>query len=118
MPLPHIDLSFLERFCHGDRSRMAKYIHLYLAEAPALFAELQQAANDQDAAQVASTAHNLRPMMHQMGAQRLMDLLTTLEERAKEEEATAVALLVQDVVRMSAEVEAELNTALDQLSAT
>ena len=97
---------------------MAKYIRLYLAEAPALFAELQQAADDQNAAQVAASAHDLRPMMHQMGAQRLMDVLTTLEERAKEEEATAMALLVQDVVRMSTEVEAELRNALDQLSAT
>ena len=113
-----VDLAFLERFCQGDRSRMAKYIRLYLAEAPALFAELQQAADDQNAAQVAASAHDLRPMMHQMGAQRLMDVLTTLEERAKEEEATAMALLVQDVVRMSTEVEAELRNALDQLSAT
>lgn len=113
---PHIDLSFLDRFCNGDRSRMAKYIALYLAEASALFAELQQAANDQDAAQVAATAHNLRPMMHQMGAQRVMDLLTTLEERAKEDEATAIALLVQDAVKMSAEVETELRAALDRFS--
>ncbi len=116
--LAHIDLSFLERFCQGDRSRMAKYIRLYLAEAPALYAELQQAAGDQDAAQVAATAHNLRPMMHQMGAHRLMDLLTSVEERANEEEATAIALLVQDAMRMSTEVETALRTELDRMSAT
>ena len=115
---PHIDLSFLDRFCNGDRSRMAKYIALYLAEAPAIFAELQQAARDQDAAQVTAMAHNLRPMMHQMGAQRLMDLLTSVEERANEEEATAIALLVQDAILMSAEVETELRAELVRLSAT
>ena len=115
---PHIDLSFLDRFCQGDRLRMAKYIALYLAEAPAIFAELQQAARDQDVEQVAATAHNLRPMMHQMGAQRLMDLLTSVEERANEEEATAIALLVQDAMRMSAEVETALRAELVRLSAT
>jgi len=113
-----VDLAFLERFCQGDRSRMAKYIALYLAEAPAIFQELQRAAEDNEAGQVAATAHNLRPMMHQMGAQRLMDVLTTLEERAQAEELTATGLLVQDALRMAAEVEGELRAALAGLSNT
>ncbi|MBL7945229.1 MAG: Hpt domain-containing protein [Flavobacteriales bacterium] len=114
---PHIDLSFLERFCQGDRLRMAKYIALYLAEAPAIFAELQQGAREQDVAQVAAAAHNLRPMMHQMGAQRLMDLVTSVEERANEDETTAIALLVQDAMRMATEVETALRAELGRLSA-
>lgn len=97
---------------------MAKYIALYLAEAPALFAELAQASDGLEPAQVAAAAHNLRPMMHQMGAQRLMDLLSTIEERASAGEAAGVALLVQDALMMSTAVNEELHVVHTRLSAS
>ncbi|HEY0977655.1 MAG TPA: Hpt domain-containing protein [Flavobacteriales bacterium] len=110
MPSP-IDLSFLERFCNGDRARMARYIALYLSEAPALFTELEMHALSDDAEALAATAHSIRPMAHQMGAQELMEALTTLEERVRTEGVQACTALIEDVLARSAEADAALQQA-------
>ena len=43
MDAPLSDLAYLERFCKGDRARMEKYIRIYLAGAPELFAKMDAA---------------------------------------------------------------------------
>lgn len=116
MPDQHIDLSYLERFCQSDRSRMAKYIALYLAEAPAIISQLEQASAEMDATRIAASAHSMRPMMHQMGALQLMSMLTTIEERAEAEESTALTLLVKIALKLANEVDMELRSALARIT--
>lgn len=110
------DLAFLERFCQGDRARMVKYIDLYLAEAPAYFAQLEQALVADDAAQLAAAAHDLRPMMHQMGAPHLMALLTDVEARAKAEGAVACTPLVGKVLALREAMDGALRDARSTLA--
>ncbi|MEO8067415.1 MAG: Hpt domain-containing protein [Flavobacteriales bacterium] len=109
MESTHTDLAYLERFCKGDRSRMEKYVHMYLQGAPDLFQKLKALLDDGDGEGLVVAAHSLRPQVNYMGAQRLFDLLTTIEERARGEGAAPCALLVQEAMDMNAKVMAELS---------
>ena len=102
------DLEYLERFCKDDRTRMERYISMYLQGAPDLFAKLTEAlaANDGDA--LAISAHSLRPQVNYMGAQRLFDMLTALEHRARAEGAAACTGMVHEVLELNGNVMAEL----------
>lgn len=111
MPTGPIDLSYLERFCQGDRARMVKYIDLYLAEAPAGFKELEQAATVLEAGPLAAAARSLRPMAQQMGALRLMEVLSEVEGLARSEGATACEALMEEALSLSAQVNSALRAA-------
>ncbi len=108
MATKHTDLGYLERFCKGDRSRMEKYIGMYLQGAPDLFTRLQalQAAGDGEGLAVA--AHSLRPQVNYMGAQGLFDLLTSVEQQARAEGAAACADQVTEALALNEKVMAEL----------
>lgn len=108
MDAPLTDLAYLERFCKGDRGRMEKYIAMYLQGAPDLFAKLNSALSEGDAEALAVSAHSIRPQVNYMGAQRLFDMLTTLEQRARSEGAAACAALVNEVHDLNEKVMAEL----------
>lgn len=102
-----IDLAYLERFSKGDRSRMAKYIGLYLDGAPALFARLSDCQARGDAEGLGIAAHSLRTQVNLMGAGRLHELLTAIERdtgtlgAAGCESAVREALMVNDRVMAS-----------------
>ncbi|MEO8591042.1 MAG: Hpt domain-containing protein [Flavobacteriales bacterium] len=108
MESTHTDLAYLERFCKGDRSRMEKYVQLYLQGAPALFANLDRALRAGDGEGLAVAAHSLRPQVNYMGAQRLFDLLTALETCARVEGASACADQVRECTALNGKVMAEL----------
>ncbi len=105
-----IDLTFLERFCNGDRARMTRYVGMYLEGAPAMFDRLAglQEAGDTDGLVVA--AHSLRPQVHYMGAQALFDLLTVVETRARAEGAAACREAVPAAIALNATVMDELRS--------
>ena len=105
---PHTDLAYLERFCKGDRSRMEKYVLMYLQGAPDLFQKLKSLLDSGDGGSLAVAAHSLRPQVNYMGAQRLFELLTMIEDRARGEGATACAPLVQEAMDLNKNVMAEL----------
>lgn len=107
-----IDLGYLERFCKGDRSRMEKYIRMYLDASPGLFAQLQERLSAGDAEALAVSAHSLRPQVNYMGAQPLFDLLTAIELLARAEGAAACASQVEEALGLNAQVMAELRSAL------
>ena len=109
---PLTDLSYLERFCKGDRSRMEKYIRMYLEASPGLFAQLQGRLSIGDAEAMAVSAHSLRPQVNYMGAQELFDLLTAIEQRARTEGANACSEQVADALGLNEKVMAELRSAL------
>jgi HPt (histidine-containing phosphotransfer) domain-containing protein len=107
-----IDLVYLERFCKGDRSRMEKYIRMYLDASPGLFGQLAGKVATGDAEGLAVTAHSLRPQVNYMGAQKLFDLLTVIEQRARLEGAVACASQVTEACALNENVMAELRSAL------
>ncbi len=110
--MAHTELGYLERFCKGDRSRMEKYIRMYLDASPGLFAQLRERQAADDAEALAVSAHSLRPQVNYMGAQRLFDLLTTIEQRARTEGAVACAAQVTEASDLNEIVMAELRCAL------
>jgi HPt (histidine-containing phosphotransfer) domain-containing protein len=110
--VPITDLAYLERFCKGDRSRMEKYIHMYLHGAPELFAKLDVLLTAGDAESLAVAAHSLRPQVNYMGAERLFDLLTSIEQLARGEGAAACADQVKEALALNEKVMAELRSQL------
>ncbi len=108
MDAPLSDLAYLERFCKGDRARMEKYLRMYLEGAPGLFARMGDALAAQDGEALAVAAHSARPQVNYMGAQKLFDLLTTLEEKARGEGASACHALVKEATVLNEKVMAEL----------
>lgn len=112
---PHIDLAYLERFCKGDRARMGKYIRLYLEGAPSLFRALPASLKAGDGPGLAMAAHSLRTQVNLMGAQRLFELLTAIEEKAHAEGSAACANQVAEAMALSEQVMEELQAALTRV---
>lgn len=108
----HIDLAYLERFCKGDKTRMEKYIKLYVDGAPALFDVLRSRSEAGDGEGLAVAAHTLRAQVNLMGAAHLFALLTTIEEQARAEGSAACEAHVSEALAASAQVMAELQAAL------
>ncbi len=106
--MAHTDLGYLERFCKGDRARMEKYIRMYLEASPGLFAQLRERQAGGDAEALAISAHSLRPQVNYMGAQRLFDLLTSIEQQARGEGAAACTDAVKEALELNGMVMAEL----------
>lgn len=109
-----MDLGYLERFCKGDRSRMEKYIRMYIDASPGLFADLAVKATAGDADGLALAAHSLRPQVNYMGAQHLLEALTMIEQKARAEGTAACAELIARLPGMNETVMAELRSALGQ----
>lgn len=112
MGSPHIDLAYLERFCKGDRSRMEKYVQMYLHGAPDLFAKLSGLFEAGDAEGLAVAAHSLRPQVNYMGAQGLFDLLTSIEQVARTEGTSACARKVKEALALNELVLSQLRAQL------
>jgi HPt (histidine-containing phosphotransfer) domain-containing protein len=108
MDAPLTDLAYLERFCKSDRARMEKYIQMYLIGAPDLFEKMNSALAAQDGESLAVAAHSARPQVNYMGAQKLFDLLTALEQQARADGASACHALVKEAMDLNEKVMAEL----------
>lgn len=106
--MAYTDLGYLERFCKGDRSRMEKYISMYLQGAPDLFAKLETLCAMGDGDGLAVAAHSLRPQVNYMGAHRIFDLLTVIEQQARTQGAAACAAQVSEALSLNEMVMTEL----------
>lgn len=109
-----IDLGYLERFCRGDRSRMEKYIRMYIDASPGQFADLAAKVAAGDAEGLALATHSLRPQVNYMGAHHLFEALTTIEQKAREHGAAACAEEIARSQSLNERVVDELRTALSQ----
>jgi hypothetical protein len=109
MDHPSIDLSYLSRFCKEDRSRMERYVTMYLQGSPALFTDLVAKLEAGDSEGLAMAAHSLRPQVNYMGAQQVFDLLTGIEADARAKGTAACVEAVRECQRLNEAVIAELN---------
>jgi hypothetical protein len=110
--VPLTDLSDLQQFCKGDRARMEKYIRMYLSTATTSFAQLGERLSADDAAGLALVAHSLRPQVIHMGARTVIDKLAAIEQCARTEGTAACKPLIDEVLALSAQVDAELRSQL------
>ncbi len=109
----HTDLTYLNEVCAGDGAQIRRYILAYLDRSPVLFAELMAKANAGDAKGLSLSAHSLRPLAIYMGAQRLFDLLTDIEQEAPKEGAAACIEKVHDSCALNEHVMRELRAGTD-----
>ena len=110
--VPSIDPAYLSTFCKGDRARMERYIRQYLDSSPAAFAQLAEKLSADDAEGLAFVAHSLRPQATFMGAQAILELLSSIEQRARAEGAAACTELVKSLAPLCEQVHTELRTLL------
>lgn len=107
----HTDLSYLDRLYKGDRSRIAQWVDIYLEEIPGHLQRLAECVQRDDREGLSAIVHDLRPHMHYLGAQRMLDLLARLDHEAKTTGAASCAPALQELVAESGTVAAELRIA-------
>ena len=89
---PHIDLTFLDNFCEGNRAKMKKYILIFLDSVPVFISKLNVAMTEFDAEEIASQVHGFKTKFAMMGMEQARLLGTQLEAdcRAELPEKTVV----------------------------
>jgi len=94
---------------------LARVITLYLQEAPAQLAALQEAVAQGDAGRVEEVAHGLKGSSAQLGATRMVSLCASVQEAAGAHDlnraAAQVVALQREFVRVRAALEAVLHEA-------
>src|SRR5690606_34207972 len=75
----YTDLSYLEKFCEGDKAKMQKYIGIFLKGAPDIIARLQSALSEYNYERIASQAHASKPTFMMMGMHQANELAKELE---------------------------------------
>ena len=61
------NLSYLEKFCEGDKMLMQKYINMFIASAPVLIEKLNTALLNNDLEEIASQVHGFKTKWIMMG---------------------------------------------------
>ncbi len=108
--MEHIDLAYLERLYKGDRVRMAHWARIYLEDAPGLIKRLEDRLHADDAQGLVSVAHDLRPLAHYLGAERLLELLVRLGQEARSSGIPACAATVSEIAALEEAIEDELRS--------
>lgn len=103
-----MDLAYLERFCKGDRSRMERYVDMYLRGSPALYEDLKAGLANADGDGLARAAHSLRPQVNYMGATALFDRLSELEDMARSGGLTGCTEALNECLAMNERLMVEL----------
>ncbi len=79
-----IDLTFLNSFTGGNREKNAKYIKMFLQNAPSLIGSIEENLKKEDWASMKSSAHSLKPQISYMGIKSAEELIKTIEHDAGE----------------------------------
>jgi len=84
---PIVDLSFLEKFTKGNKTKLNKYIDLFLQTAPKQLSALQQHLAEKNWKAVRSNAHTLKSQLRYMGIHSLSLTINAVEQSAAKEVA-------------------------------
>ncbi|MGV3637033.1 MAG: Hpt domain-containing protein [Flavobacteriales bacterium] len=104
----HTDLSQLERLYKGDRTRMARWVGIYLEETPGQVGRLATCVERVDLEGLLAIVHDLKPTMHYVGAQRMRELLARLAQEARTAGVTGCGPLLQELLEEARTVSSEL----------
>jgi len=105
---PHTDLSQLDRLYKGDRNRMARWVGIYLEEAPGQLERLATCVDREELEGLLAIVHDLKPTMHYLGAQRMQELLVRLAQEARTAGVAACGPVLQDLLDEARSVSSEL----------
>lgn len=95
-----IDLSFLHKFTKGNKTKMRRYIKLYLSVAPEMLQKMGQNIQQQDWKGLAVNAHSFKSQVEYMGIHTLKAVLINLEKSAKSGEPQHVVPLFKEVIQL------------------
>ena len=82
-PLKTINLGFLENFAKGDRSKMIRYIEMYLKSTPKVIDDLHNEFEEKNWENLKLKAHSIKPQAQYMGVDDLRDTLIEIESIVK-----------------------------------
>ena len=80
------NLSYLEKFCEGDKMLMQKYINMFIASAPVLIEKLNTALLNNDLEEIASQVHGFKTKWIMMGMTESKALAQILEQQCRGKE--------------------------------
>ena len=103
-----VNISFLEQFTNGDRTKMVKYINMFLQSAPVPFTMKEQLAAGHFL-DLRTTAHSLKPQLTYMGINGLKETILRIEEYAGQ------SIKPEEIARLIGEVENTCLAAFDEL---
>ncbi|MEI7983961.1 MAG: ATP-binding protein, partial [Bacteroidota bacterium] len=79
------DLTYLEKFCEGDRPRMKKYIGMFLAAVPGFREKILTALESANHTEIASQIHGFKTKWVMMGMHETKILADNIEKQCREE---------------------------------
>ena len=80
------DLDYLNKFCEGDKTRMKKYIKMFLSSAPQLIEKIQLAKKENDFEDIANQIHGFKTKWIMMGMTETKNLANTIEHLCREDQ--------------------------------
>ncbi len=105
----HTDLSQLDRLYKGDRTRMARWVGIYLEETPSQLERLASCVEGAELEGLLAIVHDLKPTMHYLGAQPLQELLVRLAQEARAAGVAACGPVLQELMDEARSVSSELH---------
>jgi HPt (histidine-containing phosphotransfer) domain-containing protein len=77
------DLTFLRQFTREDKSKMGKYIQMFLVNAPIQVKAMQEYLREEKWDELRIAAHSLKPQLEYMGIKNLKEIAQQIEENTK-----------------------------------
>jgi len=105
---PHTDLSQLDRLYKGDRTRMTRWVGIYLEETPGQLQRLVACLERMELEGLLAIVHDLKPTMHYLGAQRMQELLVRVAQEARTVGVAACGPVLQELLEEARSVSSEL----------
>ncbi|MEO0311019.1 MAG: hypothetical protein RIQ89_676 [Bacteroidota bacterium] len=93
----HVDLSFLTSFTGGDKSKMKKYVLIFLDMYPSQMAKINTALSNVDLNGVRGLIHAIKPQFAYMGMKPAESLAKDLEQAATEGNEPLVTSLISEL---------------------
>ena len=105
------DLSFLEKVTKGDKTKMKRYITMYLDMAPKIFDQMRENIETKDWAALAINAHSLKPQADYMGLVDLKEALIQIEDSVKNKTTADIPSIYERAYRIHKEGKLSLSSA-------
>lgn len=109
-----VDLSFLESFSRGDKSKMKRYIKMYLDVSPSIFQQMKTAGEAKDWESLRINAHSLKPQVDYMGIASLKECLVKIEGDITEGKVDRLEKLYYEALELHAESKVYLEKYIEE----
>ncbi len=106
---PVTNLSYLEKFCQGDKKQMQKYISMFTSTAPDLIKKITAALSNNDFEEIASQVHGYKTKWIMMGMNESKELAFIIERQCSEEKPGTIVkenllLLIEQIKKATSEL--------------